>query len=525
MPTTFQQQFVHELQTGSLPGPVEAALVQAFRTEHSLVDAVVVSALSVKGRRDQGSGFRRWQALFEITFPTITVEFDQATSNADLESGPHNIGVKVTTEDGNPTTVGVSVDVRDLLTGTAVGEPTPAWVYTFLPNPMKVLIPAGTAHNAVLNVVVEVNSIQTVTAQFAAAPASTPGDIAQAVNIPVSIITSDGLQLAEDVDIDVRDLLTGTAANPADYTMTTPQTLTFVAGTPSGSVLNAVLTTTGVNNPDGTVNLDLDNVVGASEGAPNTHTITIAQGAIPHPAAGTGGTWYDVGTATIWKDSAGTMPADLTEAEDVTRFDVNEAHAAANNFYAATSIKYSPAIEATPNGKPAIYTTTDALGALGVFRNAALSNLDVSTEVPQRSFGRIIVMKRKSATDNVSVLRFGTNRPLNSRTESSDKVNCYGSVSGFTSVNSLAWTNGDWAVIAYRWNEGTTELEVSINGGAWQSTAGGDAGWTVGSGNITLGLAAMAIAFDWYFSGDPDTLAGYANVDAFIAALKTYYGI
>ena len=276
MPTTIQKRFIHELQAGTLPNAnIQRALADAFRAQYSVDPALDVITQSVVGKRDQGSGFRRWQALVNIIFPTIFLEFDLAVSNVANNSGPHTIDIRVTTEDTTPTKVPVTVDVRDLLTGSAIPAPLANWDYRFLVNPLKIIIPAGTPHNTLIGFVVNVSIEQTVTVQFTGATTETPGDVAQTVNIPVSILTSNGGTLEVGVSVDVRDLLTGSAGNPADYTMTTPQTLTWASGEADGATKNAVLNTSGANNPDGTVDLDLDNALGATEGAQNTHEVTI----------------------------------------------------------------------------------------------------------------------------------------------------------------------------------------------------------------------------------------------------------
>jgi hypothetical protein len=157
LPTVIQKRFVHELQAGTLPATVAGQLKTAFIAEYSLDPSLVVEVVSSKGRRDQFSGFRRWQALVNVTIPEIYVEFDAAVSQALPDSGLKNIAIVVTTEDGTPTKVPATVAVRDLLTGTSIAEPTPFWEYTFEPNPKTVVIPAGTAHGATVNVQVDVN--------------------------------------------------------------------------------------------------------------------------------------------------------------------------------------------------------------------------------------------------------------------------------------------------------------------------------------------------------------------------------
>ena len=116
---------------------------------------------------------------------------------------------------------------------------------------------------------------QTVTVEFVAANFNFAGDTPGAQSIGVTIITSDGQPLVNPVQVDVRDLLTGSASTPGDYTMATPQTLNWAASDPDGTIQSAVITIAGVNGPTETVDLDLDNVVGATEGAQNTATVFI----------------------------------------------------------------------------------------------------------------------------------------------------------------------------------------------------------------------------------------------------------
>lgn len=158
MPTTIQTEIVHDVQIGTAPASEYPALIAAFRAEHGLDALVVVQARSSVGRRDQNSGFVRWRTTLSTTMATITLEFVDATSMADANSGLHDIGIRVTTEDLAPTRVGASVNVRDLLTGSAIIEPNSGWEYTYSPNPKTVLIPVGTPHNFVINVQVDVNA-------------------------------------------------------------------------------------------------------------------------------------------------------------------------------------------------------------------------------------------------------------------------------------------------------------------------------------------------------------------------------
>lgn len=119
---------------------------------------------------------------------------------------------------------------------------------------------------------------QTVTVEFQFASLDFDDQSPGAENIPVKITTSDGQPLVADVDVDVRDLLTGTAATPGEYTFTTPQALNFAAGEPDGTIKNAIFTVVFDGNPpDTTVNLDLDpgTVSGATIGAQGTMVVNL----------------------------------------------------------------------------------------------------------------------------------------------------------------------------------------------------------------------------------------------------------
>lgn len=122
---------------------------------------------------------------------------------------------------------------------------------------------------------------QTVTVEFIQGVYNFSGDTPLAGNIGVRIITSDGNPLAAPVSVEVHDLLSGTAVNPTDYTMTTPQTLNWSASEADGTVKNAVINIAGANSPGTrTVNLDLQNPSGATEGIQNTATANINE-AVP----------------------------------------------------------------------------------------------------------------------------------------------------------------------------------------------------------------------------------------------------
>lgn len=115
---------------------------------------------------------------------------------------------------------------------------------------------------------------QTVTVAFASASSFFDASVVASHNINVEITTSDGLALAAPVSVDVRDLLTGSGTPGVDYNMATPQTLNWSAGEANGTAKSAVIDVLG-NNSDETVDLDLDNASGATEGAQNTHTVNL----------------------------------------------------------------------------------------------------------------------------------------------------------------------------------------------------------------------------------------------------------
>lgn len=118
---------------------------------------------------------------------------------------------------------------------------------------------------------------QTVTFEFQAVNSNASGDTAGPHNVPVQMVTSDGLPLvAASVSVEVTDVGTGTASTPGDYTFAgDPQQLTWNAGDASGLTKNAVVTIAGVNGPTETVDLELQNPVGGAEGAQDAHEVTI----------------------------------------------------------------------------------------------------------------------------------------------------------------------------------------------------------------------------------------------------------
>lgn len=120
---------------------------------------------------------------------------------------------------------------------------------------------------------------QTAEVEFDVASTTLSGDTPGASFIAVRLDTSDAQPLEVEVQVDVRDLLTGTALTPAHYTFPTPTTITFPVGHVSGNTVGAGFTNAGANpSPDRTINLDLDpaSIVGpAVLGPQTTHLVTL----------------------------------------------------------------------------------------------------------------------------------------------------------------------------------------------------------------------------------------------------------
>ena len=120
-------------------------------------------------------------------------------------------------------------------------------------------------------------TIQSVTVEFTAAT----GDISTAAPGPdasqiVKITTSDGGTLVSQVTVDVVDDGTGTAADPADYTVESPQTLTFPAGSADQSTQPVQTTYVSPNPaPPKTIDRSLANPTKATLGVQTTHITSL----------------------------------------------------------------------------------------------------------------------------------------------------------------------------------------------------------------------------------------------------------
>jgi len=114
---------------------------------------------------------------------------------------------------------------------------------------------------------------QVITVEFQAASSDISSEFVATHTWNIIISTSDGLPTRQQVTVDVVDLLTG-SANGLDYTMTTPQGLTFPPGTADGAALSASLDVLG-NNENDDVDAGLQNVVGGLLGVQTTHQINL----------------------------------------------------------------------------------------------------------------------------------------------------------------------------------------------------------------------------------------------------------
>lgn len=119
-------------------------------------------------------------------------------------------------------------------------------------------------------------AVQTVIVQFVSAGVDilTQGGAGTVQQPEVKITTSDAAVLAVEVTVDV--IRTGgTATDPAHFTNTFPQTLTFPVGAANNSTQNYAVTHANNVAPSQTIVLGLDNEVGAVIGAQAAHTVTL----------------------------------------------------------------------------------------------------------------------------------------------------------------------------------------------------------------------------------------------------------
>ncbi|MDP7016307.1 MAG: Calx-beta domain-containing protein, partial [Pirellulaceae bacterium] len=250
---------------------------------------------------------------------TAVVAFAASSSSATESGGVHDIDVVLSIPGGGVLASAVSVTVADLLTGSA-GDPSD---YSLAATSIN--FPAGSADGAIASaqlttvqddrvegsetVDLELQSLvgpDTVslatptahqativdddfaTISFAAATSSvaepTPG---HTVDVTLTINSSpSGGSLDRVVSVDVADLLSGSANDPADYSFSAP-TITFNPGA-VGSTQSVAMTIANdlLVEGDETVDLAIQNLADATGGqvsvvAPNTHVVTILDDDLP----------------------------------------------------------------------------------------------------------------------------------------------------------------------------------------------------------------------------------------------------
>jgi len=117
---------------------------------------------------------------------------------------------------------------------------------------------------------------QIITVEFSLASSNVVADVPKAWTWNIIITTSDGLPTRQSVDVDVIDDGTG-SADGSDYTMSSPQSFNFPAGTTDGSTLSPSLSVLG-NNENDDVDTSLANLTGAIYGTNTTHQINLQAG-------------------------------------------------------------------------------------------------------------------------------------------------------------------------------------------------------------------------------------------------------
>ena len=241
---------------------------------------------------------------------TVTVDFALNTSSSGEAAGTHDVYLELTTGPGVTLDSQVTVQVADLLTGSAIRtqdytNTTPATL-TFnvgAGNGDQVAYPISvtqdtliegdeTVNLRVLSVTgpqaglgAQTNHTATitdddddnVTVSFSVANSSV-GEANVTHNVAVQLNTPAGLTLANQVTVDV-GVAGGSAASPADYGATFPQTLTFGNGLGNGAAQNAVVTVNADSLVEGneTIDLRLSGITGPQAGltGPTNHQVTI----------------------------------------------------------------------------------------------------------------------------------------------------------------------------------------------------------------------------------------------------------
>jgi len=138
--------------------------------------------------------------------------------------------------------------------------------------------PVGGGLQAPRNYTATIADIDFATIEFTSSASATADESSSLQNVSVRLELAPGDSLAASVSAVVEDAGGGTATEGSDYTATLPQTLTFTAGSPDGSVRNVGLTVTNDAQVelDETVPLALSQPSsGAEIGANASHEFTI----------------------------------------------------------------------------------------------------------------------------------------------------------------------------------------------------------------------------------------------------------
>ncbi len=304
---------------------------------------------------------------------TTTIRFALAADSVDEASPTQTVDVVLTVAGGGILTGAVSVDVVDSLTGSAAsgGED-----YTYA-TPTTVTFPAGSTSGTRSVTVAIVNdtkvegsetvdlSLQnlvdptgqvslvafvahtltiddddTATIRFALA-ADSVNEASPTQTVDVVLTVSDNGTLARAVSVDVVDLLTGSAApGGEDYTYATPTTVTFPAGSTSGtrSVTVAIIEDTLVEGPEA-VGLSLQNLVDPTGqvllAGFVVHNVTIVDSQETGEIHGS--SWYDPDGDTVWDAAEPGMPnwtiyLDMDNSADFNAGDVPARTGAGGNY-------------------------------------------------------------------------------------------------------------------------------------------------------------------------------------------------
>ena len=210
-----------------------------------------------------------------FSFVAATYRSCEVIYYLEKDSGETEAGMIVMTHDG--TNAGVTVVKRDSsVAPLTAGAPSVTFTADVSGGNCRLLYTE--TNGDVMHLSVKARPIrppQVITIQFSASSSAVLADVPSGWTWNIIISTSDGLPTRQEVTFDVIDLLTG-SADGSDYTMTTPQSFSFLVGTTDGFTLPASLSVLG-NNENDDVDTGFANVVGAVLGANTTHQIDLQQ--------------------------------------------------------------------------------------------------------------------------------------------------------------------------------------------------------------------------------------------------------